>query len=184
MSRRPRLLVGLEHWRNLDGFSRVQLAQRSGLSAAAILRLEQRRPGQPESIRRLADARLVAPSMLINHTDLDDLVDEPLRTCTECHGLRPLRAFVKIRATVSGYYGRCRVCRARRERARYQSDPDYRQLVIARSRRNRLRQTPAVAEQGPVRLGKWVVAAWSTSSVLAGAGLGPLRADRDSPDEL
>src|SRR5262245_28529534 len=45
------------------------------------------------------------------------------RTCTDCQQNLPLQAFVYIRSTNNGYYGRCRVCRAGRARERYQADP-------------------------------------------------------------
>jgi hypothetical protein len=35
----------------------------------------------------------------------------------------PITAFVRIRSTKSGHFLRCRECRARRARERYQTDP-------------------------------------------------------------
>src|SRR5215467_2672216 len=45
------------------------------------------------------------------------------RACTDCGLTLPLRAFVRIRSRPHGYYGRCRACRARRARERYQNGP-------------------------------------------------------------
>jgi hypothetical protein len=59
------------------------------------------------------------------------------RTCTECGQGKPVTEFVRIRACVNGWYGRCRACRAQRARERYQSDRDERERQKDRVRRNR-----------------------------------------------
>jgi hypothetical protein len=49
---------------------------------------------------------------------------------------------VPIKASKLGWYGTCRVCRARRARERYHSSPEIRAAEIARASKNRrLRQT-------------------------------------------
>jgi len=63
-----------------------------------------------------------------------------VRRCTECHEVKPIEAFVRIRSCKAGWYGRCRACRAKRARQRYQSDPLEREVQKARVRRNRARR--------------------------------------------
>src|SRR5437762_1436680 len=46
------------------------------------------------------------------------------RTCTDCGQTKGLEAFVPIKATRTGHYGRCRECRNRRARERYHSNAD------------------------------------------------------------
>jgi hypothetical protein len=48
------------------------------------------------------------------------------RTCTDCGLSRSIDEFVRIKACAFGWYGRCRLCRNRRARERYQSNPDFR----------------------------------------------------------
>jgi hypothetical protein len=67
------------------------------------------------------------------------------RTCTDCGQRKGLEAFVPIKATRTGHYGRCRECRNRRARERYHSNADARAAEIARSLRNTRRRT---AERG------------------------------------
>lgn len=62
------------------------------------------------------------------------------RTCTECRRTMSITEFVRIRACFNGWYGRCRACRARRARERYQSDPVERERQKDRVRRNRRRR--------------------------------------------
>jgi hypothetical protein len=62
------------------------------------------------------------------------------RTCTECGQTKAITEFVRIRACVNGWYGRCRLCRAQRARERYQSDPEERERQKDRVRRNRRRR--------------------------------------------
>src|SRR5215472_13947199 len=59
-----------------------------------------------------------------------------VRTCTECGLVKALGEFMPIAACRSGWYGRCRVCRAKRARERYWADPDERERQKARVRRN------------------------------------------------
>ena len=54
-----------------------------------------------------------------------------IRTCTDCGEAKAVDAFVPIRACKDGWYGRCRACRARRARERYQSDPIEREIQKA-----------------------------------------------------
>jgi hypothetical protein len=63
-----------------------------------------------------------------------------LRVCTDCGATKAVAEFVPIRACKQGWYGRCRACRAKRARERYQSDPLERERQKARVRRNRLRR--------------------------------------------
>jgi hypothetical protein len=60
------------------------------------------------------------------------------RTCTDCKLTKLLTEYTPI-AHKQGWYGRCRVCRARRARERYQSDPVWREKQKARAARNRHR---------------------------------------------
>ena len=114
-----------------------QLARRAGLARETLIRIEnQQRGARPATIRLLADALLVAPSMLTGSPGLDASIDEPLRTCTDCGGLRPARAFLPIAGTPY-VYGRCRLCRNRHNRERYYAAPDVLAAERARSRRNK-----------------------------------------------
>jgi hypothetical protein len=46
-----------------------------------------------------------------------------LRVCTDCGLSKAVAEFTPIKACKQGWYGRCRACRAKRARERYQSDP-------------------------------------------------------------
>jgi hypothetical protein len=50
------------------------------------------------------------------------------RRCTDCGSVKREAAFVRIRFCKQGWYGRCRACRARRARERYQADPIEREM--------------------------------------------------------
>src|SRR6266581_2014260 len=52
-----------------------------------------------------------------------------MRVCTDCRLTKPLDAFTPIRGT-SGYYGRCKVCRARRAWERAHPGLDYGDRVL------------------------------------------------------
>jgi hypothetical protein len=52
---------------------------------------------------------------------------------------RLMSEYTPIKACNEGWYGRCRACRARRARERYQADPVGRDKQKARSARNRAR---------------------------------------------
>jgi hypothetical protein len=67
-----------------------------------------------------------------------------LRTCTDCKLTKPLTEYTPI-AHKQGWYGRCRVCRARRARERYRSDPVWREKQKARAARNRHRSDTSTA---------------------------------------
>jgi transcriptional regulator with XRE-family HTH domain len=123
------------------GVTQEQLARRAGLARETLIRIENRqRSARPVTIQLLADALLVAPSMLTGSSDADASIDEPLRICTDCGALRPARAFVRI-ARTPYVYGRCRICRSRRNKERYYSTPEILAAERARSRRNaRLRK--------------------------------------------
>jgi hypothetical protein len=69
-----------------------------------------------------------------------------LRVCTDCGLSKAVAEFVRIKACKQGWYGRCRACRAKRARERYQSDPREREAQKARVRRNGLRRR--VAQNG------------------------------------
>jgi hypothetical protein len=58
------------------------------------------------------------------------------RTCTECGLTKPIDAFLHIKSTKQGFFGRCRACRNARARARYHSTLEIRAAEIARSSRN------------------------------------------------
>ena len=131
---------GLVHWRTSSGFNVQQLARRAGVPRETISRIEHGRPSQVETIRLLADALLVVPSALVRDVELDHLSGEHYRVCRDCDALRPLRAYVRIKGSISGYYGRCKVCRARHEKAHYHTDARYRAIVVERSRRNQMQR--------------------------------------------
>jgi hypothetical protein len=59
-----------------------------------------------------------------------------MRTCTDCDQTRPLEEFLPIRGTPY-VYGRCRVCRNARARARYHSTPETRAAEVARAWKNK-----------------------------------------------
>ena len=136
-SRTSGRLPGLRTWRTVAGVTQEELARRAGLARETLIRIEnQQRGARPQTIRRLADALLVAPSTLTGSPGLDASIDEPLRTCTDCGGLRPTRAFLPIAGTPY-VYGRCRLCRNRRKKERYYSTPDILAAERARSRRRK-----------------------------------------------
>jgi len=62
------------------------------------------------------------------------------RTCTECDLVKPVTEFTRIKGC-DGYYGRCRVCRARRARDKYRADAQEREKQKARVQRNRKRRS-------------------------------------------
>ena len=62
------------------------------------------------------------------------------RICTECGQTKPLSGFLRIKATKAGYYGRCRMCRNAKARARYHSNEPARLAEIERSKRNSLKR--------------------------------------------
>ena len=66
-----------------------------------------------------------------------------VRTCTDCSLVKATAEFTPIKACKQGWYGRCRDCRAKRARERYQADPLERELQKARVRRNRERRRAA-----------------------------------------
>ena len=59
-----------------------------------------------------------------------------VRTCSECGETKQLEAFLRIASSQNGYYGRCRVCRAIRNKQRYYGSPETLEVERARSRRN------------------------------------------------
>jgi hypothetical protein len=64
------------------------------------------------------------------------------RTCTDCKLTKDIDEDVPIKACKQGWYGRCRVCRARRNRERYRSSLEISAAEISRASKNqRLRQT-------------------------------------------
>ncbi len=99
--------------------------------------------------RLLTDAQTSAALLLLNGGRVDlrqrprPRPPAPLRlerTCTECGQTLPLQALVRIQSRRNAVYGRCRVCRARRARERYQNDPAEREAQKATVRRNRARR--------------------------------------------
>jgi DNA-binding XRE family transcriptional regulator len=137
--RRTFAVPHLRHCRTHAGLGQAELAQRTGIARETLARLENGRGARRDVIVRLADALLIAPSELMQSNDLDGTTGEEYRICRSCGVLRPVRAFVPIRGT--GYvYLRCRACRARRARERYQNDPRERQSQIERARRNRAKR--------------------------------------------
>jgi hypothetical protein len=66
-----------------------------------------------------------------------DITYADVLTCTDCAQTGPLAQFVHIRQSREAYYGRCRICRARRARERHYSTPDIRAAEIARAWKNK-----------------------------------------------
>jgi hypothetical protein len=56
--------------------------------------------------------------------------------CTDCREVKLESAFLPVRGTPY-FYGRCRVCRAKRARERYYSTPEIHEAEVARSRKNK-----------------------------------------------
>jgi hypothetical protein len=102
------------------------------------------RPATAESVARLAGALMVAIRVLTSDSEFDHLVTVRFRTCTECHALKRLTAFVPIKGC-RGHYGRCRACRAAAAKQRYHSSEQVRIAEIERARRNRRRGSSAAA---------------------------------------
>jgi transcriptional regulator with XRE-family HTH domain len=121
------------------GLMQPQLAQRSGMARETLGRLEHGRRTRRDTILRLADALLVAPSELTGCIDLDAFTGETYRTCRSCGVLKSVRGFVPVRGTPYVYL-RCRACRARSARERYQRDPRERQAQIERAQRNQAKR--------------------------------------------
>ena len=71
------------------------------------------------------------------------------RTCTDCRQVKTAAEFVRVKTCRQGCYGRCRACRARRARERYQNDPLERERQKARVRRNRRRRRSAALPLAP-----------------------------------
>ena len=95
----------------------------------------------------------VPPERLTSAVDAAPIAREPKRAqrppserrCKDCGLVKPIAAYVPIKQSRTGVYGRCRVCRARRARERYQSDPAEREAQKARVRRNDLERAAAAA---------------------------------------
>jgi DNA-binding XRE family transcriptional regulator len=86
--RQPYPLPHLARWRTFAGWTQAHLAKHSGIALTTIVRLERGRRAQLESVRLLADALLVAPSVLTGATVLDSLTGEAYRQCRDCGASR------------------------------------------------------------------------------------------------
>jgi len=82
-----------------------------------------------------------------------------VRTCTDCGETKPLEPFFqRIAGRRRGYYGRCKVCRNRRNRERYARDPEAHRKMLEREahykqrRRLAIRQSKAEARARRARL--------------------------------
>jgi DNA-binding XRE family transcriptional regulator len=137
-------LPGLVGCRLAAALTQADLATRAGISRETLLRLEHGRPATAESVARLAGALMVAIRVLTRDSEFDRLVTVRFRTCTECHALKRLAAFVPIKGC-RGHYGRCRACRAAAAKQRYHSSEQVRVAEIERARRNRQRGSSAAA---------------------------------------
>ncbi len=140
----------LSRWRRVAGLTRQELAHRTGLASETVARLENGRFARLESIRGLVAVLLVAPSVLVGDPAADATLGIRVRQCSDCGVLRPLRAFVRIKASRNGFYGRCRVCRARRARERYRTDTRERERQKYRVRRTRARRAERNLRKAPV----------------------------------
>jgi transcriptional regulator with XRE-family HTH domain len=126
------IMRDVAHWRKLAGWDQAELAERAGVARETLIRIENGRPARRAGARRLAEALILAPSELIGTTELD-AVNSAYRRCRECGAQRPLRGFVRVKGTPYVYL-RCRLCRAKRARDRYRSDPIERERQKARKR--------------------------------------------------
>ena len=116
--------------RRAAGMSQVELARRVVLRPETLCRLEkQRQTASLEVI--LAIVRVLAcparaahgrhrPGSGPSQAAAAASPCVPVRPCKGCGLVKPLSEFVPIKRTRNGYYGRCRTCRADRERERYQ----------------------------------------------------------------
>jgi transcriptional regulator with XRE-family HTH domain len=127
------IMRDVAHWRELAGWDQAELAERAGIARETLIRIENGRPARRDGVRRLAEALLLAPSELIGTTELDT-VKSAYRRCRECGAQRPVQGgFVRVKGTPYIYL-RCRICRAKRTRDRYRSDPVERERQKARKR--------------------------------------------------
>ncbi len=143
------LLPGLYVCRRKARLSQVELARRVELRPETICRLEkQTQAAGLATIRNLAVVLRVSAEYLTSGVDPIQVAREARRAlrqrgerkCKDCGHVKPVAAFIRIRSTAAGYYGRCRECRARRARERYQADPQVREREKSRMRRTRARQ--------------------------------------------
>jgi transcriptional regulator with XRE-family HTH domain len=135
------IMQEVAHWRKVRRMTQAQLADRIGVARETISRCETGRPVHAAVVRRIADALLVAPSSLIGCSDLD-AAETVYRTCTDCGGRRPRHGFVRVKGTPYVYL-RCRMCRARRARERYRTDPGERERQNSYARAYKLRRLAA-----------------------------------------
>ena len=87
---------------------------------------------------------MVAIKVLTKDPGFDCLVTVRCRTCTECHALKRLTAFLSIKGC-RGHYGRCRACRAGAAKRRYHSSEQVRLAEVERARRSWQRRSSAAA---------------------------------------
>ena len=129
-------LRGVASWRELGRLTQARLAARVGIARETLVRIENGRPARRDVAERIAERLVLAPSVMIGTIELDDPDRKAYRQCTDCGGPRPVRGFVAIKDT-AGVYLCCRICRARRARERYQSNPQERERQKARVRSSR-----------------------------------------------
>jgi transcriptional regulator with XRE-family HTH domain len=121
----------LASWRGIARLTQGQLATRLGIARETLNRIERGRPTRTNIVQAIADALVLAPSVLIGYRDLDEDASS-YRVCRDCNGRRPRRGFVRVKGTEYVYL-RCRLCRAKRQRDTYASDPDKRKQEVARA---------------------------------------------------
>jgi transcriptional regulator with XRE-family HTH domain len=144
------LMPGLECRRRAAGMTQVTLARRVGLRPETLCRLEkQRQAAGLATVQRLAQALGVSATRLTRTAELRKprRQQQTERVCTDCGLTKPLDAFTPIRASMTGRYGRCRACRARQARERYQFDPNERAIQKERVRRNRLKRAASLRDR-------------------------------------
>lgn len=153
-------LPGLRKYRRAAHMKQYELAQRVGLRPETICRLEkQRQAAGVDSVRAIARELGVSPEHLTSGVDPVLASREARRAlrrrgerqCTECGEVKPIAAYVPIKNTLTGVYGRCRACRSRRARERYQSDAAERGAQKAHVRRNRIKLRMFILGAGQVR---------------------------------
>jgi hypothetical protein len=93
--------------------TQAELAGRIGVARETISRCETGRAVHPAMVRGIADALLLAPSVLIGSTDLDAPADA-YRTCRRCGARRPQHGFLREKGP-STCICVSRICRTRRE---------------------------------------------------------------------
>jgi len=125
--------------------TQIEVARRAQLSPESICRFEKlRRPASMDAAKRIAKVLNVPVTTLISGPPVRVTRAERTArtelTCKMCGVTKPLAGFIRIKQTLTGYYGRCRQCRAARAKERYWADPRERERRKAQGARYRQRR--------------------------------------------